>query len=377
MRFFRATALVLSGAAIALAGSVLAQVTIPQPTRTITAFPDVQSSTFYAPSVSTLMRAGVLQGYQNGSFGPDDPVTRAQVSVMIDRYDQNVIQPLRVQLNELRTKLGMGTCGDGIVQSGEECDDGNVIGGDGCSANCLKEKEFPRCIDGKNYPAPDGCNVCVCQNGRLACTQMGCPVPVPGCGNGKCDPGEAGVCTTTCSANDNTSCTTNCSIGTCPGDCSQHGGTPTVLPQPIGGQKDAYGCFISAGYSWCDAKQKCIRPWEEPCSPSSSASSVYFQCPPGSNWNGTQCSGIDAHGCVPDGGYSWCASKNKCLRPWEEACPTLSSSASSVYPQCPPGSNWNGTQCSSTDPHGCVPDGGYLWCASKNKCIRPWEEPCN
>lgn len=36
-------------------------------------------------------------------------------------------------------------------------------------------------------------------------------------------------------------------------------------PALIGGQTDAHGCLIAAGYSWCDAKQKCLRPWEEAC----------------------------------------------------------------------------------------------------------------
>lgn len=33
----------------------------------------------------------------------------------------------------------------------------------------------------------------------------------------------------------------------------------------IGGQKDEYGCLGPAGYSWCEAKQKCLRTWEEAC----------------------------------------------------------------------------------------------------------------
>ena len=33
----------------------------------------------------------------------------------------------------------------------------------------------------------------------------------------------------------------------------------------------------------------------------------------------------DAHGCIPSAGYSWCQSKNKCLRPWEESCTATSS----------------------------------------------------
>lgn len=33
----------------------------------------------------------------------------------------------------------------------------------------------------------------------------------------------------------------------------------------VGGDKDEHGCIGSAGYSWCQEKQKCLRTWEEPC----------------------------------------------------------------------------------------------------------------
>ena len=33
----------------------------------------------------------------------------------------------------------------------------------------------------------------------------------------------------------------------------------------LGGDRDEHGCIGSAGYSWCAAKQKCLRPWEEKC----------------------------------------------------------------------------------------------------------------
>ncbi len=47
-----------------------------------------------------------------------------------------------------------------------------------------------------------------------------------------------------------------------------------VMPKPeegcgeeklIGGDKDEHGCIGSAGYTWCESKQKCLREWEEPC----------------------------------------------------------------------------------------------------------------
>ncbi len=41
---------------------------------------------------------------------------------------------------------------------------------------------------------------------------------------------------------------------------------PTPTPAPIvGGDVDEYGCIPSAGYTWCEPKQKCIREWEEEC----------------------------------------------------------------------------------------------------------------
>jgi len=34
----------------------------------------------------------------------------------------------------------------------------------------------------------------------------------------------------------------------------------------VGGDRDSHGCIGSAGYSWCEVKNKCLRPWEETCS---------------------------------------------------------------------------------------------------------------
>ncbi len=39
----------------------------------------------------------------------------------------------------------------------------------------------------------------------------------------------------------------------------------------VGGDKDEHGCIGSAGYSWCENKQKCLRPWEEACEESVSS----------------------------------------------------------------------------------------------------------
>ncbi|MBX3259705.1 MAG: DUF4215 domain-containing protein [Labilithrix sp.] len=49
--------------------------------------------------------------------------------------------------NACTTECTLGArCGDGIVQAagGEECDDGNRLSGDGCSADCRKEAGGPK-----------------------------------------------------------------------------------------------------------------------------------------------------------------------------------------------------------------------------------------
>ncbi len=35
--------------------------------------------------------------------------------------------------------------------------------------------------------------------------------------------------------------------------------------QLVGGDKDEHGCIGSAGYTWCEVKNKCLRTWEEEC----------------------------------------------------------------------------------------------------------------
>ena len=71
-------------------------------------------------------------------------------------------------------------CGNGLVQAPEECDDGNIAGGDGCSAICTLEAAdsdgdgvsddldvchgFDDNIDADSDGVPDGCDPCPADN---------------------------------------------------------------------------------------------------------------------------------------------------------------------------------------------------------------------
>lgn len=57
--------------------------------------------------------------------------------------------------------------------------------------------------------------------------------------------------------------------------------------------------------------------------PSGAPCATVADCPPGAaRCVGGVCVAEDEHGCVTDGGYSWCEPLQKCIRPWEEECPS-------------------------------------------------------
>lgn len=81
-------------------------------------------------------------------------------------------------------------CGNSIVEAGEACDDGNLAGGDCCSALCEFEAAASSCSDGNVCNGDeicDGAGSCmagtplVCDDGDL-CSQDGCDA-VSGCTN--------------------------------------------------------------------------------------------------------------------------------------------------------------------------------------------------
>jgi len=59
-------------------------------------------------------------------------------TVRVERYGNTAVQASYVVTIKVRTP----GCGDGLIQSGEQCDDGNNTSGDGCSAACQAEPPF-------------------------------------------------------------------------------------------------------------------------------------------------------------------------------------------------------------------------------------------
>ncbi|KAH7113930.1 hypothetical protein B0J13DRAFT_533708 [Dactylonectria estremocensis] len=113
-----------------------------------------------------------------------------------------------------------GICGDGILApaNGEECDDGNNIDGDGCSANCTKESTGAYCGDGIVRPGEE------CDDGNNVdgdgCSATCTIEAQPGhCGDGiiqadeECDEGAdngSPTCSLTCKRPSNSVCNSTC-----------------------------------------------------------------------------------------------------------------------------------------------------------------------
>ncbi len=100
-------------------------------------------------------------------------------------------------LTPLTITLVAPACGDGILTAPEQCDDGNTVAGDGCSATCQIETAA-NAVCGNAILEPGetcdigaatspGCAACVLTAG-WTCTATSCSDG--NCGNGVIDPGE-------------------------------------------------------------------------------------------------------------------------------------------------------------------------------------------
>ena len=82
-------------------------------------------------------------------------------------------------------------CGDGIRDPQEQCDDGNLLDGDCCSATCVPEPDGSACDDGNACTVNDACVAADCVSTEvIAC------VPESPCHDATCDPVD-GTCSST------------------------------------------------------------------------------------------------------------------------------------------------------------------------------------
>ena len=151
-------------------------------------------------------------GWKDTFQVPPGKPGEGMVTRVIMRFeDYSGLYPLHCHLlehedNEMMRQFRLVECGNGIVEPGEQCDDGNTADGDCCSSTCQFEPTGSACNDGNACTLSDTCNAtgqclsgpprdCVDAN---VCTADSCD-PAVGCvhaplSGGACDDGR--LCTT-------------------------------------------------------------------------------------------------------------------------------------------------------------------------------------
>ncbi len=147
-----------------------------------------------APKKATLTWIGATQNYISTPYSaPDVCSDRGQRLRALD-YNWNWSSADPAEVASITSLNNYPKCGNGVIEIGEDCDDGNTNSGDGCSSSCLNEGSVrPRdcgngaiepgedCDDG-NARSGDGCNSQCLHEGSIAGGSV--------CGDGQIGNGE-------------------------------------------------------------------------------------------------------------------------------------------------------------------------------------------
>lgn len=142
----------------------------------------------------TMIAGLVIPPIGAGSLAPS---STSGLTTSLDQFNNGATGPGHCgsQPPPVRPPLTGPTCGNGELEPGEGCDDGNTTAGDNCSPTCMFEPLVPgpvcgngvievgeECDDG-NTASGDACSAtCICEPPP--------PPPAPICGNGVLELGE-------------------------------------------------------------------------------------------------------------------------------------------------------------------------------------------
>jgi cysteine-rich repeat protein len=139
---------------------------------------------------------------RTGENGGDFPCANGEQDAGEACDDGNVVAG-----DGCRADCTIEVCGDGIRDPNEQCDDGNLLEGDCCSATCTTDADGSTCDDGNACTLNDACTGGAC----VPADVVAC-VPASPCHDAACDPAD-GSCSSTPKPNgalcdDGNACTT-------------------------------------------------------------------------------------------------------------------------------------------------------------------------
>ena len=67
-----------------------------------TKFTDVEAGSYYENAINRMQTMGIIEGYPDGNFGPENSVTRGQLVSILDRYNTKIVSALRQENSYLK-----------------------------------------------------------------------------------------------------------------------------------------------------------------------------------------------------------------------------------------------------------------------------------
>ncbi|MCY1054224.1 DUF4215 domain-containing protein [Nannocystis sp. SCPEA4] len=189
-------------------------------------------------------------GDTGGDTGAETPNTECNNGIVEVGEECDDGADNNLDTNACRSDCTRARCGDGSIQTDvEQCDDGNAVDNDGCTNACTT----PGCGDGIvndgemcDWGALNGAENSLC---GPTCLPQGC-MGVCTCGDGMANPGEG--CDSGISISPHGSCTTNCLLPACGDGLVFSDGDPAEIEEcDDGNQVDDDGCTNLCTLPFC------------------------------------------------------------------------------------------------------------------------------
>jgi fibro-slime domain-containing protein len=194
----------------------------------------------------------------------------------------------------------MSVCGNGVVETGETCDDGNSVPGDGCSGVCQTEANYTCATPGQ--PCTFTGVVAICGDGKLEGDE--------GCDDGNTNSNDG--CSATCTLEAGFTCATPgqpCTkpVGVC-GDGAINSGEQCDDGNTMTGDGCGATCQIESGWACPNAGQACMQVMY--CG--DGVVETGETCDDGNTTPGDGCSGV----CQLQPGYACPSAGQPCVQIW-------------------------------------------------------------
>ena len=316
-----------------------------------------------------------------GQFFTPGRITMAQHNDYVGRFWADRIDGFGAeQVTRTLSDCAAPSCGDGILDAGEACDDGNNLDGDCCSSFCEIGAANAPCDDGRFCTTSDVCDAqarcigsgtpCGAPDGDINCLEAcnedtdACDAPDPDaspCDDGVFCNGSDLCAAGLCGVHAGSPCSGPDQDANCRESCNEASRTCDA-PDPFGvACDDARFCTVG---ETCDATGTCVG-GVSPCPGADNDADCTESC----DELADACSAFDAEGIACNDGL-FCTATDRCdgrgvCQGWSDPCATFAGDGDS---NCAESCNEEADACNAADRDG-APCSDGLACTLEERCL--------